>query len=39
LPAAEKLRHRLALDDVELLKDEPGTRAQALQARLLSRTS
>src|SRR5438046_636623 len=31
----EKLAHRLALDDVELLKKEPGTRAQALQARLL----
>src|SRR5206468_10890277 len=31
----EKLAHRLALDDVELLKKEPGTRAQALEPRLL----
>jgi len=35
----EKLAHRLALDDVELLKDKPVTLEQALQARLLGRTS
>ena len=32
---SEKLAHRFALDDIELLKEEPGTRAQAFQARLL----
>src|SRR5882762_8205593 len=31
----ENLAHRLALDDVELLKEEPGTGKQALEARLL----
>ena len=31
----EKLAHRLALDDVELLKEEPGTPAQALEPRPL----
>src|SRR6267143_3391956 len=31
----EKLAHRPALDDVELVKEEPGTRTQALEARLL----
>src|SRR5258707_7053711 len=31
----EKLAHRLAFDDVELLKEKPVTPEQALQARLL----
>src|SRR6267143_4105289 len=31
----EKLAHRPALDDVELVTEEPGTRKQALEARLL----
>ncbi len=35
LAGCEELAHRLALDDIELLKEEPGPRAQALEARLL----
>src|SRR2546422_1631778 len=31
----EELAHRPELDDVELVKEEPGTRTQALEARLL----
>ena len=31
----EKLAHRPALDDVELVKEESGTCTQALEARLL----
>src|SRR2546427_2236972 len=31
----EKLAHWPALDDVELVKEEPGARTQALEARLL----